>query len=543
MTPIDIEQKIQDYLEQLETNAESAEIYASLSSLYAQKQLWQEAVIASEKAIALNPKFAGAYRNLARIFTQLGQKEAATECWFQAYSLEPTWAGAEEFDRLGNLLLEQKQLERASVCYIHAIQFKQDFAEAYWHLGIVLTQQGKYAEATESYRWAIEHSLHGSDLQKQIFDSYSTSLTINTNTKAIEFYELAKLLRSKSFFGEAVDAYQQALQLSPLFAVAHSDLSYTMIPKDRLGSLIDLYEQITANHPSLAIAWSNLGGFLAQQGQQERSIVCYQKSCYYQTIQNRPYLVAWLWQKPKNPAPSFIIAGATKCGTTSLYRYLDGHPQILLSHKKEINFFHQHFDRGKEWYLAQFPFLEDPQFVTGEASPNYFDFPRAAQNMHQLFPQIKLIILLRNPIEKAVSWHYHKIKMGLEKRSLRESIEGEIESLAALSEKQIIQSGYRHPNNILGSLYYYKLQLWLKLFSPEQLLILKSEDFYQNTPKIMTEVYQFLGLPAHKSQQYLVWNSGSYTAIEPELRAILAEYFQPYNQRLEECLGRKFDWH
>jgi tetratricopeptide (TPR) repeat protein len=541
MTNIDIDRKIQDYLQQIETNPEVAETYASLSSLYAQKQQWQEAVIAAQKAITLNPKFAGAYRNLARILTHLGKEAAATECWFQAYDLEPSWAEAEDFYRLGNLLLEQKRFDRSLICYLQVLKLQPNFAGAYCKLGLILTQQGKYSEATEAYRNAIEQSTHQSELQQQAFDAYYKNLTINPKTTADDFYELAKLFRSKSFFSEAVIAYQKALGINPFLRSAHSDLSYTNIPQKQLPQLIEFYRKITIEHPEFSDAWSNLGDFLTQQGQKEEAIVCYQKSCYYQTIKNRPYLVAWVWEKQETSAPSFIIAGATKCGTTSLYKYLERHPQILVSRKKEVNFFNRHFTLGLNWYLAQFPFLDD-RFITGEASPNYFDSPVTARNIYQTFPKIKLIILLRNPIEKAVSWHYHKFNKGLEKNSLKEAIFEEMESLSSLSSEQLSQSGYKHPNNLLGSLYYYRIQPWVNLFSREQILIIKSEELYQNTSSIMKEVYNFLDLPQHQAFQYQSWNTGSYATIDADTRKILADYFQPYNQKLEEFLGRKFDW-
>jgi tetratricopeptide (TPR) repeat protein len=540
----DIESKIQEYLQQLESNPESAEIHASLSSLYAQKQQWQEAIIAAQKAISLNPNFAGAYRNLARILTKLGKENAATECWLKAYSLEPERANAAEFCRLGNLFLQQKKLDRAFTCFLQALKLESDFTEAYRKLGVILTRQGKYNDATEVYRKAIEFSPRHSDIQKQIFGEYLDNLVVNPKTTAKDYYELGKLLRSQNFITEAIIAYQQSIRLDPLLLLPHSDLSYTTIPKDRLPDLVEFYRKVVDENPNLSLAWSNLGDFLSRAGKPEEAIPCYQKSCYHKTVANRPYLAAWMWEKQRNCAPNFVIAGATKCGTTSLYMYLEKHPQIIVSRKKEINFFNFNFSYGAAWYLSQFPSIDDRNFITGEASPNYLDCPKSARNMHELFPEMKIIILLRNPIEKAVSWHYHKLNQGiaLNNNSLREEIEAEMEVLSSWSEEQLIRSNYHYPNNLLGSLYYYRLQSWFDRFSREQILILKSEDFYQNTPVVMEEVYQFLGLEPHRTAKYPICNSGNYTPIDPELREVLADYFQPYNRKLEKFLGRKFNW-
>jgi tetratricopeptide (TPR) repeat protein len=540
----DIESKIQEYLQQLENSPDSAEIHASLSSLYAQRQQWQEAIIAAQKAISLNPNFAGAYRNLARILTKLGKENAATECWFKAYSLEPERANAAEFCRLGNLFLQQKRFDRAFTCFLQALKLESDFAEAYGKLGVILTRQGNYNVAIETYRKAIELSPRHSDIQKQIFNEYYRNLTANPKTTARDFYELGKLLRAQNFITEAIIAYQQSIRLDPLLLLPHSDLSYTTIPKNRLPDLIEFYRKVVDKNPNLSLAWSNLGDFLSHAGKPEEAIPCYQKSCYHKTVASYPYLAAWGWKKQENFAPDFVIVGATKCGTTSLYMYLQKHPQIILSRKKEINFFNFNFSCGVDWYLSQFPTIENYSFITGEASPNYLDHPKSARNMHELFPQMKIIILLRNPIEKAVSWHYHKLDQGIARNnnSLREEVEAEMEVLSSWSEKKIISSDYCYPNNLLGSLYYYRLQSWFEHFPREQILILKSENFYQNTPIVMEEVYQFLGLEPHRAAQYPICNSGNYTPIDPELRELLADYFQPYNQKLEKFLGCKFNW-
>jgi tetratricopeptide (TPR) repeat protein len=540
----DIESKIQEYLQQLEDSPDSAEMHASLSSLYAQKQQWQEAIIYAQKAISLNPKFAGAYRNLARILTKLGKESAATECWFKAYHLEPEKANAAEFYRLGSLFLQQKRFDRAFTCLLQALKLQPNFAEAYGKLGVILTQQGKYNDATEVYRKAIEFSQRNSDIQKQIFNEYYRNLTTNPKTTAKDFYELGKLLRSQNFTTEAVISYQKSLQIDPLLTLAHSDLGYTTISQDRLPDLIETYRKIVAQYPNFSQAWSNLGDFLSRNGKSKEAVFCYQKSCYHKTVANRPYLAAWVWEKQRNSAPDFIIAGATKCGTTSLYVYLEKHPQIIVSRKKEINFFNFHFAYGADWYLSQFPSIDDSNFMTGEASPNYLDYPRSARNMHDLFPQMKIIILLRNPIEKAVSWHYHKLNQGIAQNNngLQEEIEAEMETLSSWSEEQLIRSNYCYPNNLLGSLYYYRLQSWFEYFSREQILIIKSEDFYQKTPSIMKKVYHFLDLPLHRAAKYPICNYGSYTPIDPELRETLANYFKPHNRKLEKFLGRKFDW-
>jgi hypothetical protein len=307
--------------------------------------------------------------------------------------------------------------------------------------------------------------------------------------------------------------------------------------------VIQVYRQIVTKHPEIAIAWGNLGDALTQQDRVAEAIECYRKGSYYQAIKAYPDLAKLDWPNQKKSGPDFIIAGATKCGTSSIYHYLSRHPQVLLSHKKELDFYWKHFKRGVDWYLAHFPTLTDrPDFLTGEATPNYIRFPQVAQRIKDTFPQTKIIILLRNPVDRAISWHYHKLNTGLTKLDLATAIASEIDRLATVSEAEITNTGYYDPDNILTSLYIYKLKPWIEILGREQFLILKSEDFYLNTRENMEQVFKFLNLSSCPQDSYPKVNAGSYQDIDRNIRKILVEYFAPYNRQLEKYLGMEFGW-
>jgi len=95
---------------------------------------------------------------------------------------------------------------------------------------------------------------------------------------------------------------------------------------------------------------------------------------------------------------------------------------------------------------------------------------------------------------------------------------------------------------LLQGLYFFKLQRWLQIFSKEQLLILQSEDFFENPAKTMQQVWQFLEVPGVIDFKYYKLNIGAYPPVEPSIRQELAEFFYSYNQQLEEYLQRKFNW-
>ncbi|MEG4168347.1 MULTISPECIES: sulfotransferase, partial [unclassified Microcoleus] len=246
------------------------------------------------------------------------------------------------------------------------------------------------------------------------------------------------------------------------------------------------------------------------------------------------------WNLKPVKVPNFIIIGSQRCGTTSLYTYLAQHPQILTPIKKEMDFFSWHFDRGIDWYLAHFPPMPSgEEFVTGEASPSYFDYREAPERLYTAFPEAKLIVLLRNPVDRAISQFYRLTDLNWEARSLDRVISDEIERLNQNPEYII---GEEPGNYLARGRYIEFIKNWRTFFPPEQLLILKSEDFYAGAATTVKQVLEFLDLPEYQLSQYQNANPGSYQPVNESVRDRLSDYFRPYNQELEEYLARQFDW-
>jgi Sulfotransferase domain len=194
----------------------------------------------------------------------------------------------------------------------------------------------------------------------------------------------------------------------------------------------------------------------------------------------------------------FLIIGAQKCGTTSLYNYLVQHPQIVPALQKEVHFFDFNFDKGLDWYFGQFPnYNPADNLITGEASPYYIFHPLVAKRVHQLFPKVKLIVLLRNPVERAISHYYHEVRLGCEPLCLEEAIASEPIRLQGETEKLIADGTYysfnhQHYTYLSRGIYVDQLQSWFNLFPREQFLILKSEDLYANPAQVLNKVLEFL---------------------------------------------------
>jgi hypothetical protein len=254
--------------------------------------------------------------------------------------------------------------------------------------------------------------------------------------------------------------------------------------------------------------------------------------------------------------PDFLIIGAQRCGTTSLQRYLIQHPCIAPSFRKEVHFFDRNLKKGVTWYRAHFPSTPYKYFVstvlrrrfmTGEASAAYLFYPHAPKKLFETVPRAKLIVLLRNPVDRAYSQYQHETSLKYETLPFESAIEQEPRRLAGEREKMLADQGYdsysyRHHSYLSRGVYAEQLAIWMKLFSREQMLILQSEDFFARPAKIFQKVLRFLDLPAWELSEYKPYNAREYSTMNAATRIRLTDYFEPHNRRLRELVGQNFVW-
>jgi len=255
--------------------------------------------------------------------------------------------------------------------------------------------------------------------------------------------------------------------------------------------------------------------------------------------------------------PSFIIIGFPRCGTTSLYNYLIQHPSVAPPLKKEIFFFGANFEKGINWYKRYFPTLLYKYqirkhfrnyFLTGEGSATYIHHPLASDRIKKTIPQAKLIVMLRNPIDRAYSQYFKIVNIGRENLSFEDAIEIESKRIEGEWEKMINNKNYYsmdyHNYSYLSSgIYVDKLKGWLNSFPKNQILILKSEDFYNDPSSIFKTTLKFLNLPNWELQKYKKYNYyDNKPPLHPTIRKKLVDYFKPHNERLNKLLGRNFGW-
>lgn len=246
--------------------------------------------------------------------------------------------------------------------------------------------------------------------------------------------------------------------------------------------------------------------------------------------------------------PDFLIIGAQKSGSTSLYNYLVRHPHVLPSLAKEIHFFDNNYGRGTEWYRAHFAAeTKGRDFQVGEATPYYLFHPLCPARIAAVVPDAKLLVILRNPIDRAYSHYQHELRRHHEWLSFEEAIERESERLAGETERMLRNESFysvahqRHSYLARGR-YSEQLQGWFQLFPRDQFLIRDIEAFRTEPGKIYSEVLDFLDLPQHKLDAFRMYYSWKYEKMSPETRERLIEYFREPNRQLFETLGTCYDW-
>ena len=269
--------------------------------------------------------------------------------------------------------------------------------------------------------------------------------------------------------------------------------------------------------------------------------------------------------------PDFLIIGASKSGTTSLWNYIAQHPNVFPNYKekKEIQFFDQkinkNFPQGSKkslrWYKAHFPTREDifkktkeldnQKVLVGEATPGYLFHPLSPPQIKDLMPNVKLIVLLRNPIKRAFSHYQHEFRVHRESLSFEEAVKAEPSRISGsyekiLSHKDFFCPEYHYHSYLERGKYYDQLVRWYSYFPKDRFLVIKSEEFFEHPGSIYKKVLKFLDLPAYEITEFEKMNQGAYniprTAGFENTVHWLGEYFFKENQKLYELLGVDFMW-
>ena len=298
--------------------------------------------------------------------------------------------------------------------------------------------------------------------------------------------------------------------------------------------------------------------------------------------------------------PEFMLVGGAKCGSTSFAKYLSAHPQVKLSGPKEPHYWSWRMFHAKyqNFFVNESP-IRDPgpgQYVSGEFSTSSLIHPLVPRRVQANLPGLKIFVLLRNPVDRAYSHFAMSKRAGHERECSFEEIVrkelDEIPELLAAHERGFLSTvgdskscystidgtpirvtkhlqglpkrkirddldlkNFYFKSYVFRSLYRDQLHRWLRLFRRQQLMIIQSESFFENSADAMNEVAEFLGLEPFEfdkaDQLQRSWGGGvsdhfekpqDYSAMDDATRQILSDFFEPYNQQLYRLIDEDFGW-
>lgn len=250
--------------------------------------------------------------------------------------------------------------------------------------------------------------------------------------------------------------------------------------------------------------------------------------------------------------PDFIIIGAQRSGTTYLYDALLG-PHVMGAVRKEVHFFDREFHRGPGRYRSAFPLrstvrrrsASEAGAVVGEATPYYLAHPAVPARAASVVPGARLIVLLRDPVERAFSHYQHSRRLGFENLPFDEALRCEPQRLEG--EEAMLMSRPRYRSAALErhsyatrGLYARQLRRWLEHYPREQLLVLSSEELFADANTVLRRVEHFLGVPARDVVPPRP--PGSSQEVPPQVRARLRELFAPDGAELPALVGFSPPW-
>ena len=299
------------------------------------------------------------------------------------------------------------------------------------------------------------------------------------------------------------------------------------------------------------------------------------------------------------PKPEFMLIGGAKCGTTSFSTYLPAHPQVKECKIKEPNFWSWQLCSRSQYqglFVNSKPLLNPAadQAIGGEYSTSSLVHPLVPRRVRARLPDVKIIVLLRNPIDRAYSHYIMSQRQGLEPvKSFDEIVRQEIKEIPGLLAAH--QRGFSDPDYrtsahrsmpdgtplsvaehndewpmhalvsdeqlfrfygtsyVFRSLYHDQLWRWMQLFPRQQIKIIQAETLFADRQAVMNDVVSFLKLQPYEFQPEDLEHSwgggasnyeepGDYEDMKSDTRQFLQDYFEPYNEQLFELIGERFNW-
>jgi len=256
-------------------------------------------------------------------------------------------------------------------------------------------------------------------------------------------------------------------------------------------------------------------------------------------------------------SPSFLVVGGQRCGTTALYKKLVQHPAVLgAGLHKGVHYFDTDFSRSFQWYLGHFPMKSAARriehrigvpAITGEASPYYMFHPAAGERIARTLPGVKLICILRDPVERAYSAYAHEKARGYESETFEDAIALESKRLRGeedriRSDPSYVSTYHQHNAYLARGRYIEQLLRLERLVGRDRLLVLDFDEVFGDVKGSMRTLSDFLELPVWTPEDIPKRNARPRDAMPAGLRASLRSYFRDYDQELARWWGKTPSW-
>ncbi len=253
--------------------------------------------------------------------------------------------------------------------------------------------------------------------------------------------------------------------------------------------------------------------------------------------------------------PDYLIIGTKRGGSTSLARWILEHPEVSPLYperetRKGTYYFDVNYERGSDWYASHFPLaasLKASSQIVGEAAPYYLHHPLAPIRARAHAPTAKVIALLRNPVDRAFGHWGERTRNRVEWLSFSAALDAEAERIAGEEERIITEPGYvsfahQHYSYVDQGRYERGLARWIHHWPAHQLLILRSEDMYEEPARIYRQVTDFLEIEPFSLDEFEAWNKRADSSQPAAQRPRLVEALTPSVEATEGLLGRSMGW-
>jgi hypothetical protein len=252
--------------------------------------------------------------------------------------------------------------------------------------------------------------------------------------------------------------------------------------------------------------------------------------------------------------PAIIVIGAQRSGTTTLFRLLEQHPQLVRpTLSKGTGYFDDAYAKGRRWYQAHFPLrmvgrlTKGPHAKTFEISGYYMFHPLAAERMARTLPGAHVVAMVRDPVERAYSAYRHEYARGFEDLEFAEALAREDERTAGEAEKLARGDGYvsyahRHHAYRQRSEYAPQLQRYISEFGAERVHIIDAESFFADPGGEFVRLQQALGLEVWRPEKVERWNARAGDALPEEERALMLKKFERFDENLAKIMGGTPSW-